>query len=94
MVKAAVAEGELRADVSPSLVRDMIYGCIEHRTWAFLRNEGDFEIDDTADGITDIVYRGLVAQPAAHDPASNTLSRLEHVAARLETLAGKAGQSG
>jgi AcrR family transcriptional regulator len=95
VVKAAVADGELRADVSPSLVRDMIYGCIEHRTWAFLRNEGDFEIDDTADGITDIVYRGLVAQQTAHDPASSTVARLEHVAARLENLAaGNAGQSG
>jgi TetR/AcrR family fatty acid metabolism transcriptional regulator len=49
VIKAGVAEGELRADVSSSLVRDMIYGCVEHRTWAFLRNEGDFEIDQTAD---------------------------------------------
>jgi TetR/AcrR family fatty acid metabolism transcriptional regulator len=95
VVKAAVADGELRADVSPALVRDMIYGCIDHRTWAILRNEGVFEIDDTADGITDIVYRGLVAQQAGHDPTSSTLARLEHVAARLENLAaGTAGQSG
>src|ERR1700704_4680948 len=35
VVKAAAATGELRSDGSPSLVRDMIYGCIEHRTWAF-----------------------------------------------------------
>ncbi|BCH33328.1 hypothetical protein MesoLjLc_52580 [Mesorhizobium sp. L-8-10] len=88
VVKAGVAEGELRTDISPSLVRDMVYGCIEHRTWAFLRNEGDFELDTTADGITDIVYRGLVVdrQPL-HDPVSDTLSRLESVTARLERLA-------
>ncbi len=91
VVKAGVAEGELRGDISPSLVRDMVYGCIEHRTWAFLRNEGDFELDATADGITDIVYRGLVAdrQPL-HDPVSETLSRLESVTARLERLAPSA----
>jgi AcrR family transcriptional regulator len=88
VVKAAVADGELRADISPTLVRDMVYGCIEHRTWAFLRNEGDFDLDATADGITDVVYRGLVAdrQPL-HDPVSDTLSRLESVTARLESLA-------
>ena len=85
VVREAAAAGEFRGDVSPSLVRDMIYGCVEHRTWAFLRNEGDFEIDNTADGITDVIYRGLVAQ-SAHDPVSNTVSRLEQVAARLEKL--------
>lgn len=91
VVKAGVAEGELRGDISPSLVRDMVYGCIEHRTWAFLRNEGEFELDATADGITDIVYRGLVAdRRPPHDPVSDTLSRLESVAARLERLAPSA----
>jgi AcrR family transcriptional regulator len=85
VVREAAATGEFRNDVSPSLVRDMIYGCVEHRTWAFLRNEGDFEIDNTADGITELIYRGLVAQ-SAHDPVSNTVSRLEQVAARLEKL--------
>ena len=61
VMKEAVAQGEFRPDVSPTLVRDMIYGCIEHRTWAFLRNEGDFDTDATADGIADMVYGGLVA---------------------------------
>jgi AcrR family transcriptional regulator len=86
VVREAAAAGEFRNDVSPSLVRDMIYGCVEHRTWAFLRNEGDFEIDNTADGITELIYRGLAAQ-SAHDPVSSTVSRLEQVTARLERLA-------
>lgn len=85
VVKAGMAHGELRADASPGLVRDMVYGCIEHRTWAFLRNEGDFELDETADAITDIVYRGLAAQ-APEMPAGDTLARLEAVAERLERL--------
>jgi TetR/AcrR family transcriptional regulator, fatty acid metabolism regulator protein len=87
VIKAAAANGELRKDVSPSLVRDMVYGCIEHRTWAFLRNEGDFEIDETADNITDIVYRGLTARRSAADHISDATARLEKVAARLEGLA-------
>ncbi len=87
VVKAAVAQGELRDDVAPALVRDMIYGCVEHRTWAFLRNEGDFDTDATADGITDIVYNGLVARRQEDEPVGKALSRLEDVAARLERLA-------
>jgi AcrR family transcriptional regulator len=95
VIKAAASEGEMRDDVSPTLVRDMVYGCIEHRTWAFLRNEGDFDMDKTADGIADIVYRGLVAQKPADDPVSDALSRIEKAAARLERLwPASARQSG
>jgi TetR/AcrR family fatty acid metabolism transcriptional regulator len=95
VVKAAAAQGELRDDVPASLVRDMVYGCIEHRTWAFLRNEGDFEIDKTADSIADIIYRGLAIHKPAGDPVADALTRIEQAAARLERLAPADGaQSG
>jgi AcrR family transcriptional regulator len=83
IVKAAIAAGEFRSDVSPSLVRDMIYGAVEHRTWSFLRNEGDFNIDETADGITEIIFRGLAIR-AEQGPAA----RLEKLVDRLEAMVG------
>jgi TetR/AcrR family transcriptional regulator, fatty acid metabolism regulator protein len=90
LVREAAAAGEFRADVSASLVRDLVYGCIEHRTWAFLRNEGDFELEETADALTEMVYRGLAASPKpAADSVAHTLARLERVADRLETITGK-----
>jgi hypothetical protein len=73
------------------LVRDLIYGCIEHRTWAFLRNEGDFDADATADGITDIVYAGLVASKPEDEPMAKALARMEDISARLERLATRKG---
>jgi AcrR family transcriptional regulator len=94
ILQEAAATGEIRTDVSPSLVRDMIYGCIEHRTWAFLRNKGDFEIDQTADSITDIIYRGLVAQQAAQEPPAEALTRLRQVTERLEKLVPTQAHSG
>ena len=69
VVKAAMKSGEFREDVSPSLVRDMIFGSIEHRTWAYLRNEGDFDVGWTADAITDFVCNALKvtgAKPVDH----------------------------
>ena len=57
VVKAAMAAGEFKMDISASLVRDMIYGAVERRTWSFLRNEGDFNLEETADGITEIITR-------------------------------------
>jgi AcrR family transcriptional regulator len=89
VIKEAVANGEFRSNVSTALIRDMIYGCIEHRTWAFLRNEGDFDAEETADSITDIVYRGLAIDQKTEEPMTGVVSRLENVAARLEGMVGK-----
>ena len=83
VIKSAMSTGEFRSDVSLSLVRDMIFGAVEHRTWAFLRNEGGFNIDETADGITELVYRGLAK--GSNDP----VARLEKAVAKLEELAKK-----
>ncbi len=88
VVREAMAQGEFRSDISPSLVRDLIFGCVEHHTWAFLRGEGDFSIDEAADGIADIVFRGLALHPGeARDPTAQAAARLEKVAERLEQVA-------
>lgn len=85
VVKEGIASGELNPDASPSLVRDMVFGCIEHRTWAFLRQEGDFDPIATADAITNLVYGGIAAgRPSA--PEADLLTRLEIATTRLETL--------
>lgn len=91
VVKAAVREGEFRSDFPPGFVRDMIFGGIEHRVWAFLRNEGDFDVGRTADAVTDFVYRALRAAEA--EPAervATALGRIEAAADRLESLAAAA----
>jgi TetR/AcrR family fatty acid metabolism transcriptional regulator len=85
ILRAAMASGELRSDVSPSLVRDMVFGAVEHRTWAFLRNEGEFNIDETADGIAELIYRGLVVRPAEDAPTS-LAHRLERAVEKLEAM--------
>jgi TetR/AcrR family transcriptional regulator, fatty acid metabolism regulator protein len=89
--QAAVQSGEFRDDVSPSLLRDMVFGCIEHQTWSFLRREGDFKIDEVADSIANVVYRGMAAAPVAWDDRlERALDRLEKAAVGLE----KASQRG
>jgi TetR/AcrR family fatty acid metabolism transcriptional regulator len=94
IVKEAIETGEFRADTPMRLVRDMIYGCVEHHTWAYLRGEGDFRVEETADKIADILYRGLAAEkaPRADDEAS-LATRLERAVARLEALSGAAARS-
>lgn len=65
IVRAGIATGEFRSDVPPALIRDLIFGCIEHHTWAFLRGEGEFDLERTADSIANLVCHGLVIPAAA-----------------------------
>ncbi len=72
------------------LVRDMIYGCVEHRTWAYLRGEGDFDPTETANAIVDLVLAGLQKPAVAANVADESAlaDRLEQAVERLERLSG------
>lgn len=69
VLRDAVARGEFRDDVRVELVRDMIFGAIEHQAWAYLRGEGDFSTDDTAEGITRVIYSGMARSGRDGAPA-------------------------
>ena len=76
------------SDVSPNMLRDMLHGCIEHRTWAFLRGEGDFDVDEVADGIARVIYRGMAARP------DGTVGSLDGLVRRLEAVTAKLDPAG
>jgi TetR/AcrR family transcriptional regulator, fatty acid metabolism regulator protein len=91
VLREGIAAGELRSDVPLSLVRAMIYGTAEHYTWKYLRGEGDFAVESTADAITDLVWRALATPRAAKEPAADAtapdaVARIEAVADRLERV--------
>lgn len=81
VLKEANSNGEIDPGLPLPLLRDMIFGAIEHQTWAFLREEGDFSVDETTDGITSVVFRGMQPQSTAA-----TGSGSEDVVARLERI--------
>jgi len=81
----AIQTGEFRNDVSPALLRDMIFGCIEHQTWAFLHGEGDFQLNELADSITNVIYRGMASRaPGEDDRVEKVVKRLEKAASLIE----------
>lgn len=85
IVGEGIAKGELRPDVSQRVVRDMIYGCVEHRTWTYLRGEGALDPNAAADAIVDMVFRGLqLAGPEAEQ--EDAVARLGRAVERLEGL--------
>lgn len=79
----------MSGDVSLRLVRDMIYGCAEHRTWAYLRGEGDFDPEATADAIVDLVLGGLLKRDRVDGAKPDLADRLEKAIDRLENLAAR-----
>jgi TetR/AcrR family fatty acid metabolism transcriptional regulator len=48
IVDAAVAAGEIRADIDPRLLRDVIFGAIEHRAWRIIHGRGGIDPAQTA----------------------------------------------
>lgn len=59
ILREGVARGEIRSDVSLAMARDMIYGGVEHHTWAYVRGEGTFDPVAAADSIIDILRSGI-----------------------------------
>ncbi|WP_404477640.1 TetR/AcrR family transcriptional regulator [Novosphingobium sp. BL-52-GroH] len=86
LCREAVATGEFRADVPDTLMRDLVFGGMEHQTWAFLRGDGDFDTASAADGIADVVYRGMSVRPATQDALDAAIERIEAEADRLAGL--------
>jgi hypothetical protein len=93
IIQDAMDSGEFRAGIPLRVVREMIYGGVEHHTWSYLRGDGDFSPEDVADAITDIIYRGLVRSGVALDRGEEAIRRLEEVAERLEKAAGAEPES-
>ncbi len=89
VLKDGIRSGELEARVPLTLVRDMIFGCAEHHTWAYLRGEGQFSPDEAADAITNLICQGLARGGGGKKagPQATQMQRLERVLERLEDLA-------
>jgi AcrR family transcriptional regulator len=61
VLAAGVANGTYRDDIPVTWLRDMIFGAIEHQTWAYLRGEGQFPPSKVAAGIASVIHRGMLA---------------------------------
>lgn len=84
VVEDGQAAGIVRKNISPKLMRDMIFGAIEHQTWAYLRREGDFSVDDSAEGITDVLLAGISTHETIDGNLSDAVEMLEKVTASLK----------
>ena len=59
IVKDAVKTGEVRPDVNPKLLRDVIFGAIEHLAWRHVNGRGQLRVTQTARDLTLMLTSGI-----------------------------------
>lgn len=82
VIREGVQAGEFRRDLTLPLLRDMVYGGIEHHAWNYLCGRGELDVDGVADQITAVLCEGI-AVPAEH-PLRAEVRRLSQRVARME----------
>jgi len=68
MVDEAVASGEIPRNVDPRVVRDMLFGAIEHSAWRHTIEKRPLDVQDIARTMTEIFLNGLCHNPSKVRP--------------------------
>jgi len=62
VLEEGVRRGDLRADIVPSVIRDLIYGGIEHAVWRFVFSDAKLDAGALSDQLADAVLGGIAVQ--------------------------------
>ena len=73
ILEAGIAAGAVRADIEPRLVRDVLYGAIEHIAWKKVSRGGRLRIEQTTDQLLGIVLGGIAPRAG---PAHRLVARV------------------
>lgn len=90
ILEEGIENGSLRSDIIPSVIRDLIYGGIEHAVWRYVFADGELEVGALADQLANAVLGGIVGGSRATtvtEPSfsQETIIRLERAVIRLES---------
>jgi AcrR family transcriptional regulator len=93
--REGVANGELRPDTPIALVRDLVFGGMEHHIAPMLYGKGTIAADlrQSADAIVDAVMGGIQTTDSQQVANDDALRRLDEAARRLEAAAMRVDKS-
>ncbi|AXQ28695.1 TetR/AcrR family transcriptional regulator [Solimonas sp. K1W22B-7] len=82
VIEAGVRGGEFRGDLPAALLRDLVYGGIEHGTWNYICGRGELDIDAMAEQLTAVLCEGIAR--TAEPGLKQEMERLSQIASRIE----------
>jgi AcrR family transcriptional regulator len=59
VLEEGVAAGKMKADLDPRLVRDVVFGAVEHVAWRQALRGKAIDIDDVARQLTEVTLNGV-----------------------------------
>ncbi len=65
LIEDGIAKGEVKPEVSARLVRDVIFGAIEHIAWPYVNGDGRLDVAATAATVTALICGGICLTPKA-----------------------------
>ncbi len=94
VIRDGVNRAEIRADLPLSVIRDLFYGGLEYGARTMRMRSTKTDIDETIANFVQVLTAGMFVHPdraeatGGGDAMKAVVSRLEKVAARVETTAG------
>lgn len=86
-----IRDGDVRPDIDLRLVRDVVFGGIEHHVSRFLAGHGDLDVGRLSDGLTELAMCGVGQR--SKDKSSVDQVRFEKTLDRLVQLVDRMDQS-
>lgn len=84
VLEQGVAAGEFRRDLPLALLRDLVYGGIEHHAWNYMCGRGGFDIDLIAEQLTGLLCEGIAMPGGGSEPLRREARRLSQILDRME----------
>jgi AcrR family transcriptional regulator len=77
VIEDGVRAGEFRRDVPAALVRDLVYGGIEHHAWNYFEGRGRLDVDGVTDGIMTALGEGIEGSSPRRKPGPSVSKALD-----------------
>ena len=65
VVEQGIENGEIRPETSVALVRNTIFGTIEHYLWDLIAGSTEPDTDSVAEDLTNLIFNGIAAEDGA-----------------------------
>jgi TetR/AcrR family transcriptional regulator, fatty acid metabolism regulator protein len=82
-VNDGIERGVFCAGVSPTMVRDVVYGTVEHIGWATMGRSGDVHVDELTDQLMALLEPGLTRSASATEQLQSEVDRLAKLVAKV-----------